>query len=307
MTLRDTILEELRKYNSYLDDGIIRIFKTVNKIKDNSNVPLKELIERLGMVYKVKIYYIDNISKLYSLNYREEGDYENITSDNVILPYQKPKRTSNINAYEYVNERTPFEGSNLSGEWEVGDYDGKKSFVVRSYGHYPIYVYKYGEWFGVNNSYSRTTAKHMSNSRPRGKIIYLSRSEIKDIISGKITSPEEVQQKRFSTFKKNNLTRNVGKTFTRTFYSWSTNIRYRVSYTLKDVSVIGDDKIRFIIIINGAKYTDDTTPLRDNMYEQDFANELEEVVTRQFIDSNDGLNNDNTEFSFIHRNLTDEE
>jgi len=69
-------------------------------------------------------------------------------------------KTSNNNARQYVEAMQPFEGSNLEGKMINGCY------VVLSYGYYPIFVYKDGNWYENSNKYSNTTAKQMSRVRP---------------------------------------------------------------------------------------------------------------------------------------------
>ena len=66
------------------------------------------------------------------------------------------KKISNRNASTYVENKTPFKANNLSGDFE------NKSFVVRSYEHYPIFIYKDGQWFENENRYSVSTAKQMT-------------------------------------------------------------------------------------------------------------------------------------------------
>ena len=57
--------------------------------------------------------------------------------------------------------------------------------MVFSYDWYPIFVYKDGQWFENEDSYSMSTAKQMGQLRPHGMvdIIETSRSKLWDIIS----------------------------------------------------------------------------------------------------------------------------
>ena len=66
------------------------------------------------------------------------------------------KKISNKNASTYVENKTPFKANNLSADFENG------SFVVRSYKHYPIFIFNNGQWFENNDRYSVSTAKQMT-------------------------------------------------------------------------------------------------------------------------------------------------
>ena len=90
------------------------------------------------------------------------------------------KKTSNKNSSTFVESQTPFKANNLSADFENGAY------VVRSYKHYPIFVFKGGEWFENNNTYSVTTAKQMTQSgwRVRSNTTLKTTEELKTIIRG---------------------------------------------------------------------------------------------------------------------------
>ena len=66
------------------------------------------------------------------------------------------KKIANKNSSTYVENQTPFKANNLSGDFENG------SFVVRSYEHYPIFIFNNGQWFENDNRYSVSTAKQMT-------------------------------------------------------------------------------------------------------------------------------------------------
>lgn len=82
-------------------------------------------------------------------------------------------RSSNKDSRSLVQSRTPFNANNLSGEF-VGDV-----YVVKSYGYYPIFVYKNGKWYENQDKYSKTTSKQMSQSRPTGDVEKVSTDELK--------------------------------------------------------------------------------------------------------------------------------
>jgi len=81
-------------------------------------------------------------------------------------------KISNREARSYVQNRTPFRANNLSGE-NYGDI-----YVVKSYGYYPIFVYKDGVWYENSNKYSSSTAKQMGQSRPSADTVKVSKAEI---------------------------------------------------------------------------------------------------------------------------------
>ena len=87
-------------------------------------------------------------------------------------------KISNKNSSQYVEDKTPFKGSNLTADWENG------SFVVRSYKHYPIFVFKSGKWYENKNRYSVTTAKQMTQCgwRIRQNATLKTTEELREII-----------------------------------------------------------------------------------------------------------------------------
>tara|TARA_R110000850_G_scaffold263729_1_gene392612 strand:+ start:220 stop:714 length:495 start_codon:yes stop_codon:yes gene_type:complete len=66
------------------------------------------------------------------------------------------KKIANKNSSTYVENQTPFKANNLSGDFE------NNCFVVRSYKHYPIFIFNKGQWFENDNRYSMSTAKQMT-------------------------------------------------------------------------------------------------------------------------------------------------
>ena len=90
------------------------------------------------------------------------------------------KKTSNKNAFQYVNTLTEFKANNLSGEiirstvgkpWNLPKPIGtNKLYVIKSYGYYPVFIYSYqtGNWYETEDRYSVSTAKQMTQVRPTG-------------------------------------------------------------------------------------------------------------------------------------------
>ena len=99
----------------------------------------------------------------------------------------KIAKTSNAKARSYIDQRLPFEGSHLSGEWAQGyETNGRKIYVVYSYGWWPLHIYdeEAGVWFENTESYTPTTTKHRSQSRPTGvKPILCDLNTIKAVIT----------------------------------------------------------------------------------------------------------------------------
>jgi len=109
-------------------------------------------------------------------NWRDiEGSDELIRTD----ISKRKVRTANIRGRELVQNKIPFKGNNTHGEYVRGSY------VVYSYGWYPVFVFKDGQWFENENRYSVSTAKQMSQLRPfnQGEIISTSTEKLKDIIN----------------------------------------------------------------------------------------------------------------------------
>jgi hypothetical protein len=128
---------------------------------------------------------------LYTQNFREDGRYD-LTTKNELNQYHKLKsqKTSNQNAGDLVAELKPFKGSNLKAVWEK-DNKGDWAYVVYSWDWYPVFMFKYKKWFEVDNKYSSSTSKQMSQSHPRrynnsiGKsMIIVSKDEMKNLLYG---------------------------------------------------------------------------------------------------------------------------
>ena len=105
--------------------------------------------------------------EVYTQNYRPEGDYENLTQE-TFKDYRgfKQKRTPNNTAWEYSTATIPFKGSNIEGFWDDNS-KGEWYYVVQSWGWYPVFLFKNDQWYTVDDTYSSSTSKQMSQSRPR--------------------------------------------------------------------------------------------------------------------------------------------
>lgn len=246
-----------------LPKAIIKIFKILNtekkKYKKRSELEeyLKKVMGYVGLDPVLAKYYIET----YVLNYRPEGDYENLNKSNFIDPRtQRGKRITNPNAYQYTKALMPFRGSNLEGYW-TEDLNKVPVYVVKSYGWYPVFIYKSGIWYEVTGKYSSSTARQMSNADPgRGEkrwernleseVYLMTPDEMKSLLS-KGTHSELMKAKAESLVKrKEELQKKRMKSLAT--YSWhhgNNNVRpdeVKIKFRIKDVEK-SDDKIHFII------------------------------------------------------------
>lgn len=84
------------------------------------------------------------------------------------------KRVSNSSCRPFVQQRTPFQGSNLYAI-NLGQGTDDFRYVVYSYGiHWPLFVYTNGCWFENEQKHSVSTSKHRSQSHPHHPTILLS-------------------------------------------------------------------------------------------------------------------------------------
>jgi len=84
------------------------------------------------------------------------------------------KRISNSDCRSFVQEREPFQGSNLYAIHLDQGTDNYR-YIVFSWGeHYPMFIYTNGCWFENEDKYSRSTTKHQTQAHPRRPTILLS-------------------------------------------------------------------------------------------------------------------------------------
>jgi hypothetical protein len=104
--------------------------------------------------------------EMFALNYREDGDYENLTHENFKGVKEFRSRTiPNTKAWEFTIAKMPFKGSNMDARWNT-DSNGVDYYAVYSYSWYPIYLFKQGVWYEVTRRYSSSTGRQMSNANP---------------------------------------------------------------------------------------------------------------------------------------------
>jgi hypothetical protein len=183
----------------------IKLFKFINKFKKELGTQSKlvEFLRNSLRTFNIPEDKATNYYLIYTLNYRPNGDYENVTKSEFKDPkiYAKQSKIVNSNAGGFTKDKIPFKGSNLEGIWEL-ESDNEWVYIVKSYAWYPIFAFKYGKWFEVDKSYSSSTSKQMRHSNPvrynsniQEEVIVVSPSEMNNIIRGSISVEDLIQNK----------------------------------------------------------------------------------------------------------------
>lgn len=289
--------------------GEIKLFKYLNKHKQKypTQKELLNFIKGLMPVFgrdpsDARLYY-----EVYTQNYREEGDYENITFE-TFKNYKDfvQKKTTNSSAYEYSSAKIPFKGSNLEGFWDV-NRKNNWFYVVMSYGWYPIFLFIDNQWFGVIENYSSSTIKHISYSNPirynsglKAEVIYLTKREIEELMNG-YTTYEEIGPNRVENFVSKEGKRLIGKKILKSF-GWGESAK-KASFIIEDISE-DDGKILIKIKIDKAgPIVDRKMVVSPEGYDKrgSFAKDLEKEISEFLIRENRKyLTKENTKFEFFH-------
>jgi hypothetical protein len=172
---------------------IIKLFNLLDSEKKQSKTKkeLLEVIKKYAPYFNIPRGHELYLLELYMLNYREDGDYSGLTKDNFVDPRDmKGRLTPNNKSSLYTIAKLPFRGSNLEGFWKRGR-EGNKYYVIQSYGWYPVYIFRDGIWYENVDSYSSSTAKQKSHSRPYDyknslgeKVYLLTKDEMKMVENG---------------------------------------------------------------------------------------------------------------------------
>lgn len=310
--IKRIIKEQLEgKGDNPFSEKEIRFFKYLNKNKEKYPTQSKLLEFIRSMMPFIgrpesdaKFYY-----EVYTANYRPEGDYENIDKS-TFKDFRsfKQRRTPNNTAYEYSSAKIPFKGSNLEGYWDVNN-NNEWYYVVESYGWYPIYLFINNNWYRVSNSYSSSTAKHLSGSNPvrynsglRADTYLVTKDEISSLMRG--VSLDEIRRKRVTNFSSKFAKSLIGTKRTISI-GWYEN-RKKVNFTISNIKE-EDGKIKIYVTINKAGKVEGTNKMVvdpegyivPSPFSEDIENGIKERVIR---DNSDYLNGDNTEFIFTHPN-----
>jgi len=231
----DVMSEE---YEIASDKVIVRLLKLFNEYKKTAKTKkelLNIIMEYLPLFGISKVYAIYML-ELYLLNFREDGDYSGLNKNNFIDPRNKSgKKTANYQAGDYTKAQLPFQGSNLEGRW-TKDRNGVKYYVVKSYGWYPVYIYKEGKWYENFDRYSSSTGKQMNNARPYTynneidtKVYLMSKYEMGLLESG--FSHEDVMKKKKESFRDVKPSPKISTTKSETWRGGipSLNIKFKIS------------------------------------------------------------------------------
>ena len=287
------ILTESVDNEQLLSKEEVRLFKLLNNKKHELGTK-QELIDFIIMMLKLmgkpthraSFYY-----EVYTQNYRPEGDYENLTQE-TFKDYRgfKQKRTPNNTAWEYSTATIPFKGSNLEGFWD-DNTKGEWYYVVQSWGWYPVFLFKNDQWYTVDDTYSSSTSKQMSQSRPRiyfdnlnSEVVQVSRSEITDLINGK--NLEDIEQKRYGDFvsSKESLSTLPAKTKT---FGWG-NDKIKATFKITDIKIENDNVIFDISVSKAGKVegTNKLVPFTDG-YPEEFKTNLNKYL-EEFVNQTYG-------------------
>ena len=243
----DVMSEE---YEIASDKVIVRLFKLFNEYKKTARTKkelLNIIMEYLPLFGISKVYAIYML-ELYLLNYREDGDYSGLNKDNFIDPRNKSgKKTANYQAGDYTKAQLPFQGSNLEGRW-TKDRNGVKYYVVKSYGWYPVYIYKEGKWYENFDRYSSSTGKQMNRARPYTynndidtKVYLMSKNEMELLERG--FSHEDVMKKKKESFRDVKPSPKISTTKSSYGEVPNTSIKFKISSVEEtdDVNIVNVD------------------------------------------------------------------
>ena len=97
-------------------------------------------------------------------------------------------KTSNKESHYFTTKRTEFKANNLSAEYQNGCY------VVKSYGYYPIFIYKEEQWYENESRYSMSTAKQMTQTSTgiRHLAKKISNKEMSNMMEGKSDASDSI-------------------------------------------------------------------------------------------------------------------
>lgn len=218
---------------------------------------------------------------LYTQNYREDGRYD-LTKKSELNQFHKLKsvRTSNQRAGDLVAELKPFKGNNLRANWEK-DNKGDWGYVVYSWDWYPVFMYKYRRWFQVDDNYSSSTSKQMSQSHParynssiQKTVFIVSRDEMRNLRDGNETTENVVSNKNEKLIKTIEKQLNEYKQVRLGWYP-----RVRISYNFLGVDFIEGNPVVDVSVV----YVDKMNGKKIDREAGDFRSGEMEGVNREYI------------------------
>ena len=232
------------------DKVIVRLFKLFNEYKKTAKTKkeLLNIIKEYLPLFGIRKEYATYMLELYLLNYREDGDYSGLTKETFIDPRNKRgQKTPNYQSGDFTKAQLPFEGSNLQGYW-TKDRNGVKYYVVKSYGWYPVYIYKEGKWYENFDRYSSSTGKQMNNARPYTynneidtNVYLMSKKEMEMLESG--FSHEDVMKKKKESFRDVQPSPKISTTKSSYGEVPNTSIKFKISSVEEtdDVNIVNVD------------------------------------------------------------------
>ena len=232
------------------DKVIVRLFKLFNEYKKTAKTKkeLLNIIKEYLPLFGIRKEYATYMLELYLLNYREDGDYSGLTKETFIDPRNKRgQKTPNYQSGDFTKAQLPFEGSNLQGYW-AKDRNGVKYYVVKSYGWYPVYIYKEGKWYENFDRYSSSTGKQMNNARPYTynneidtNVYLMSKKEMEMLESG--FSHEDVMKKKKESFRDVQPSPKISTTKSSYGEVPNTSIKFKISSVEEtdDVNIVNVD------------------------------------------------------------------
>lgn len=161
--------------------------------------PLEHSLQVGDIILMIKDEYVgvvnDNTGKMATINIAtgQRMEVEHLDHGGA-LSLHRPEKIENRDAREYVENKIPFIGNNLTGiRMPNGDY------LVSSYGYYPIWYHSKREnkWYGNMEKFSVTTAKHSSQARPNFDAELVSGEKMNEVIA---TSQEGNRFKKYGGY-----------------------------------------------------------------------------------------------------------
>lgn len=221
---------------------IVKLFKYIKgyKKKGRTKKDVLEFIEKTLTLMGIPKEFALFVLEAYVLNYRKSGDYSDLTRENFIDPrYAKGKTTSNTKADNYTIAQMPFRGSNLEGSWKQ-DPNGVNYYEVTSYGWYPIYIYKDGNWYQNSKGYSSSTGRQMRNANPlsynttvQSEVYLLTPEELEHLKRG--ANHEQVMKKKLENLKKTESEIISKRLTTARSYYWGDTGAYNIKFKIKSI------------------------------------------------------------------------
>ena len=302
--IRKALLEQVGK--SPLTNSEIKFFKIINQKKSEFKTKKELLGYFISMMPFIGKSPSDGLTyyELYVMNYRPNGDYENITPEEFKdVRDMKQIKTPNINAWKFTRAKIPFKGSNLEGRWET-NLKNEAYYFVQSYNWYTIFLFINNQWYENTDYYSTSTSKQISNAYPvryddnlKSNVIGVSKWEIQKLQNGE-SSFEDIIQKRKTDFEEK--FKNDDELKKSQLISWYTNYGdepNKVKYKITDVKIDNDEVIIQVKIEKGGKKTVNTGYIYPSPFSEEIEVKLKSHITQKYYKF---LKDNKVKFIFNH-------